>query len=203
MADILLDNQAVANTPASGKSILAVDSTTKKFYQLDDAGRANGILSSNDLTASNAIATADTYVTNSDLLIPSFGMKVGQQYRWEFTITKTAAGTAAFVLNVRIGSLRTTSDASRLALTQAIAQAATASSCIMVVTLSVRAVGVATGVIAGGFAFSSVSAFGDGKDGVSSTFDNSALGGQYVGLSFTTGASAAWTINMGAARLLG
>lgn len=203
MADILLDNQAIASTPASGKSVLAVDSTTKKFYQLDDAGTPQGILSRCNTTASQgALATTDTYITNSGLLIPSFGMKAGQLYRWQITLSKTNAGTTAFVLNVRIGTGQSTSDTSRLALTQAVAQAATTSAGIMWVVVGVRNVG-ASGVIAGGFAFSHVSAFGDGKDGASSTFDNTALAGNYMGLSFTTGASAAWTITHVAGELIG
>ena len=36
MADILIDNQTAPSTPASGKSVLWVDSTTKKFLQTDD-----------------------------------------------------------------------------------------------------------------------------------------------------------------------
>jgi hypothetical protein len=203
MADILVDNEALPSTPASGKSVLLVDTTSKKFCQLDDSGRPNGILSRNDATASQgALATTDTYITNSGILVPSFGMKVGQLYEWVITLSKTAAGTAAFVLNVRLGNAQSTGDTSILALTQAIAQTATASSAIMHVVMGVRSVS-ATGVVAGAFAFSSVSAFGDGKDGASATFNNSAVGGQFMGLSFTTGASAAWTLTHVSGRLVG
>lgn len=203
MGDILLANQAISATPASGNSVLQVDTTTKKFYQLDDGGTPQGILSRCNTTASQgALATTDTWITNSGILIPSFGMKAGQLFCWEITLSKTNAGTAQFILNVRTGSLQSTSDTSRLALTQDVAQAAVTSGGIMQVRVGVRNVG-ASGVVAGGYAFSHVTAFGGGKDGVSNAFDNTAMGGLYMGLSFTTGASAAWTITHVAGFLFG
>jgi hypothetical protein len=55
----------------------------------------------------------------------------------------------------------------------------------------------------GGYLFRLSHVQGGGKDGVSSTFDNSALAGQYVGLSINGGASAAWTITHVDAELIG
>lgn len=203
MADILLDNQALPGTPAAGKSILFVDTTTKKWCDLDDGGNVTGSLSRRNSTASQGAGFAsDTYVTDSGLLIPSFGMRAGQLYRWLITLSKTAAGTAAAIVTVRIGSAQTTSDTSRLALTASVAQTAAASNGIMNVMVGVRNVG-ASGVIAGGFGMMASVGLGGGADGVGSSFDNSALGGQYVGLSINGGASAAWTITHVAAELIG
>lgn len=212
MADILIDNQSLPSTPAAGKSVIFVDSTTKRICQLDDTGRVCGFLSRNDATASQGAGfVADTYVTNSGLLIPSFGMKAGQLYRWTITLSKTAAGTAAAVVTVRIGAAQTTSDTARLTLTQAAAEAQSAlvASAILSVVVGVRNIS-ATGVIAGAFGFTQTYqatagnlAFGGGIDGVSSTFDNTTLAGQYVGLSITGGTSAAWTLTHVAAELIG
>jgi hypothetical protein len=190
--------------------LLWVDSTTKKLVSLDDAGRPNGLLSRNDATASQGAGfAADTYVTNSGILIPSTGMKVGQLYKWEISLSKTAAGTAAAVVTVRVGSNQSTADTSRLALTQGVAQAANAVSALLTCFVGVRSVS-ASGVIAGGFGFTQsygttagTQGFGNGADGASAGFDNSALAGQYVGLSINGGASAAWTITHCAAYLIG
>ncbi len=197
MADILIDNQTAPTTPASSKSILWVDSTTKREIQTDDGGVHRGVLSKNASAGQQTGFAADTYLTNSDILIPSFGMQVGQVYEWEVGIEKTAAGTAAIVTNVRIGSARTTSDTSRAALTQLVAQTATAASIIMRVTALVRTVS-ASGVIVAMMSFGgsgTTTGFGDGDRIVSSTFDNTALAGQYVGLSLNGGASASYTID--------
>lgn len=212
MADILIDNEGLPTTPASGKSILFVDSTTKKLAQLDDSGHVNGILSRNNATASQGAGfVADTYVTNSGLLIPSFGIQAGQMYRWTISLSKTAAGTAAAVVTVRQGAGQATSDTSRLVFTQAAAEAQSAlvASAILSVFVGVRVVG-ASGVIAGAFGFTQTYqatagnlAFGGGNDAVSSTFDTTGAAGQYIGLSITGGTSAAWTISNVVAELIG
>src|SRR5262245_9720746 len=119
MADILIDNQGAPTTPASGKSIIYVDSTTKKLVQRDDGGIDRGILSKNAVVASQALGTADTYVTSSDILIPGSGMQVGQTYQWGIWISKTAASTAAAVITWRIGSAASTGDTSRASITSA------------------------------------------------------------------------------------
>src|SRR4051812_35064964 len=111
MGDLLVDNETTPSTPASSKSVLYVDSTTKKQAQLDDAGHVYGILSRNHYTgASFTSAAADTYLTNSGLLIPSCGLQVGQLYEWRVHASKTAAGTTAAVMTLRCGSAQTTSD---------------------------------------------------------------------------------------------
>ena len=203
MADILLDNQVAPTTPASGKSVLWVDSTTKIFVQTNDTGRHTGDFSRNDATASQTPAAAtDTYVTNSGLLIPSFGMKAGMAFKWIIAVSKTAASTAALVLTVRIGTGQSTSDTSRLALTASVAQTAAAADGVMTVLVGVRSVS-ASGVIAGGFGIAGAVGLGGGATGASSTFDNSALQGNYVGLSINTGTSGAWTLFHVASELVG
>lgn len=203
MADILLDNQSTPATPAAGKSVIYVDSTTKKLAQLDDGAVVRGLLSRNYSTASQGAGfSSDTYVTNSGILIPGCGMQAGQTYRWYISLSKTAAGTAAAVFTFRIGSAQTTSDTSRLALTAPLAQTAAASSGLLICSVHVRSVS-ASGVIAGGVGVAASAGLGSGADGASSTFDNTALAGQYLGLSINGGASAAWTITGVTAELIG
>jgi hypothetical protein len=201
MADILLDNEGIPSTPAASKSILFVDSTTKRFGQLDDGGKVHGILSSNSATAAQgALATTEVYLTGSGLKIPSFGMQVGMMFIWYISVVKTAAGVAAPVWTFRIGAGQSTSDTSRLALTATGIQAATAFDGILTAVLTVPTVS-ATGTIAG--SGGAMVDFGGGGSGVSATFDNTTtIAGQFVGLTVTTGASAAWTVNAVQAFLL-
>lgn len=206
MGTIRLDNQTAPSTPASGKTRLFVDSTTEQLGVMNDTGRTFGSLSRNDATASQGAGfSSDTYVTNSGLLIPSFGMKAGMLFNWIITGSKTAAGTAGAVYTVRIGAAQTTADTSRLALTAG-AQTAATDNGTLFVTVQVRNVG-ASGVIAGAASWAKTQAgtagFGGSIDGASASFDNSALGGSYVGLSINGGASAAWTLTSVFAELIG
>lgn len=202
MADILLDTQTAPTTPSSGSAIAWVESGAKRLTLTDDAGAHRGLLSRNASTASQGAGFAsDTYVTNSGILIPNYGMQAGQVYRWFISVSKTAAGTAQAVYTFRIGSAQTTADTSRLALTATVAQTAAASAGLIIASVGVRSVG-ASGVIAGGVGLAASIGLGSGGDGVSSGFDNSALGGQYLGLSINGGASASWTITSVTCELL-
>lgn len=195
MADVLIDNQVAPTTPAASKSVLWVDSTTKKFMQTDDAGVHHGLLSMKSSVGTVTPNAADTYITDSDLLIPSFGMKAGQLYRWYMTVTKTAAGVAAAIFQARIGSARTTADTSRASATQTTAQTAAVSSGIIIVTLQVRSVS-ATGQLVFGVGVTSNNVgLGSGITNLPATFDNTALAGLFVGLSINPGAAGVWTID--------
>jgi len=203
MADILIDNQSAPSTPASGKSVLWIDSTTKKAVQTDDAGVHYGVLSRNSSTGTVSPNAADTYITNSGLLIPSFGMKAGQMYRWTMTVTKTAAGTAAAIYQVRIGSAQTTADTSRASATATTAQTAAVSSGIIIVQCHVRSVSATGQLVVGVGVTSNNAGLGSGITNLPSTFDNTALSGLYVGLSINPGASGVWTIDSVHSELIG
>lgn len=208
MADLLLDNESVPSTPASGKSILLVDATTKRGATLADDGSLRGLLSKNFATASQGAGfAADTYVTNSGLLIPSSGLQAGMLLRWTITGSKTAAGVAAAVYTIRIGTNQSTADTALLALT-AVAQTAVADNGTLIVTAVLRLAGAGTSaILAGAASWAKTQAgtvgLGGSIDGVSSGFDSTARAGQYVGLSINGGASAAWTLTSVVAELLG
>ena len=203
MGIVTFDNQTVPATPASGKASVFVDSTTKKLVFVDDAGSIGGRLYHRTSTASQSpTAATDTWVTDSGLLIPSFGMRAGMVFRWMVTVTKTAAGTAASVLTVRTGSNQSTADTSRLALTASVVQTAAAGSGIIWVQVVVRSVS-ATGVVAGGYGVAGPVGLGGGMDGVSATFDNTAMAGLYMGLSLNTGAAGAWTLSTVNGEIIG
>jgi hypothetical protein len=196
MADLQFDNQSTPSTPSAGKSLVFVDATTKRLAHRDDGGTDRGSPLSKAASVGQQTGIAsDTYLTSSGILIPSAGFQVGQYYQWRIGIQKTAAGTAAIVATIRIGTAQTTADTSRLVLTQTVAQAATAAGTILEITALVRTVS-ASGVIVGCMAPVGGSlAFGSGIQAVSSTFDNTAIAGNYVGISLNGGASASYTID--------
>jgi hypothetical protein len=194
MADVLIDNQVAPSTPAAGKSVIWVDSTSKNLVQTDDAGNHHGILSSNTATAAQgALATTEVYLTSSNLLIPSFGLTAGMLLVWYIQAVKTAASTAAPIWTWRVGAAGAIGDTSRIAATSTQAQTAVASDGTLVATVTVRTGG-ASGVLVGSGP-SGAPGFGGGGLLASGAFDLTTLGGQYIGLTVTTGASAAWTVN--------
>jgi len=195
MAEFLLDNITSPGTPPSGQTFVWVDSTTKKLIATDDSGihRAMGLSHNQMVAASGVSNSADTYVTNSGILIPSFGIQVGQLYLWLIHISKTAAGTTAGVVTFRIGSAQSTADTSIAALTQTVAQAAVADSGLLVVSAYVAVSG-ASGILACCFGFATAGAgFKGGKDAQSSAIDLTARQGQYIGLSINAQTSGVWT----------
>lgn len=204
MADLLLDEQSVPATPAAGKGIIFVDSIASIHASKDDSGRVNAS-SSNSALANIAAAAADTYLTNSDLLIPSWGLQARSQFRWVISASKTGAGAAAPAYNIRIGGLRTVVDVARLTLNGPL-QTAVADIGVLEILATVRNIGAASVIqasaawrhnaAAAGFANNDAGAV----EGASAGFDSSGLAGQYIGLSINPGAAAAWTITQVQAR---
>lgn len=183
----------------SGEAVLLVyDTMTDRWRALTYRG---DILSRNASTAQQTPGSAEAYITSSGILIPSYGLRVGQVYQWQVCIEKTAAGTAAIVVKVYTGANQSTADTVRATLTQTVPQAATASANIMFVSVVVRSIG-ASGVLVCSLGFTG-SQMGDGDRVVAAGFDMSSLGGQYIGISITGGASAAYTIDSVFGYLIG
>lgn len=206
MADIYFANQSVPATPASGNGIGWFDSTAKCWAYKDDAGKVYARSTNSAVASQGAGFSSDTYVTNSDLLIPSWGLQAKTAILWIISASKTAAGIATPIYSVRVGSGRSTSDTARLALT-APAQTAVADIGTLYVMLTVRTAGAAC-VLQGtswwshrGTAASSTIGAGFANDGsghvegTSASWDASAVNGQYIGLSINGGTSASWTIS--------
>lgn len=63
-------------------------------------------------------ASTTTYINGTSIKFPATRpAKIGTLLTWEFSVTKTAAGTASKTMDVRFGTLGTTGDTSRLAFT--------------------------------------------------------------------------------------
>ena len=205
MADVFVAAQSAPATPSAGNASIFVDSTARILCVKDDAGRV-AAYSSNAAIAAQTVNAADTYLTNSDIIVPSFLPQVKTQFLWTISASKTAAGIAGPIYNIRIGSARTTSDTARLTLTGP-AQTAIADIGTLFVMATVRVAG-ASCVIAGTAwwvhrgtaANTTTSGTGFANDttghveGTSAAFDASAIGGQYIGLSTHSGTAGVWTV---------
>lgn len=195
MADILIDNQGTPSTPAASKSVLFVDSTSKKLGVRDDGGTDRGLLSKGNTTTTQALGSAaDTYITNSFLTVPSAGIQVGQLYRWTLGFQQTATANT-FVVKIRIGTAKTTSDtdiSNTLATT--VTNGATAGGGWFQIYYLVHSVGASgTGVVGYLYQFG-VTTIQSTDCKTSTTYDNTARAGQFIGISLTPSATSA-TVN--------
>lgn len=168
-------------------------------------------LSNRSVSTPGAGFAADTYLAGSAIALGAGGPVVGTRYKLVFDMVKTAAGVAAFTLNVRLGTLGTTADASLLSLAFAAGTAAVDSgrfeldvvfrtvgsgtAAVVAALLSCDHALAATGLISTG-------ASGHGQVvGVSSGF-NSTTANLIMGVSINGGASFAGTCTFVAAEAI-
>jgi hypothetical protein len=148
---------------------------------------------------------ADTYLTGSFILFPSGGPKVGTSYKCRFSASKTTAGTATPIVQVRTGTLGTTGDTSRCSFTLSAGTAATDVG-LWFVEVVFRSVGAGTSAVAqGSLALTSQATTGfssllKGVQTTSGGFD-STTAGLGIGVSVNGGTSAAWTVQQVVAEL--
>src|SRR5258705_10282657 len=147
MSYLTLVKSAAPNTPAADKGTMFFDTNSELIYYKNDLGRCFGQSTNSSVANLAPAAATDTYLTDSDLLIPSFGFQIRTVFRWRISVSKTAASTATPVFTIRTGSARTTADTSRLVLTGP-AQTAAADVGVYDIMLVVRSIG-AAGVIQG------------------------------------------------------
>lgn len=153
MADLVLATQVAPSAPSSGQGVVFFDATKKRWASIDDAGVITyypmRIANASAATVSGAYAS-DTYLAGSSIVIPKAGDWVAlETYRCTFDMEKTAAGTAALAITVRMGTLGTVADAAILALTFAAGTAA-ADLGRFVVEVTFRTVGSGTSAVIAG-----------------------------------------------------
>lgn len=152
-------------------------------------------------TVSAGYAT-DTYLAGSGIVVPATGFLAGARYNCSFDMTKTAAGTAAFTVTLRIGTAGAVADASIASFAFAVGTAAVDAG-IFDVVAHFRSVGNGTAAVVVGVCYCShalaatglisTGASGYGQiPAVSSGFD-STIAGTTIGLSVNGGASFAGT----------
>ncbi len=176
------------------KGLRIVDSLGRERTQVMQLPSGNA-----SIAAQSGFA-ADTYVAGSGFNLGSGRIQAGSFCRWFLTITKTGAGTATPIFNIRQGPAGTTSDTARCTFTGAIGTA-NADTARVWIEGTFRAVG-ASAVLQGSLEMQhnlAVTGFVTvGPAGAwmavatSSSFDSTA--NPIIGLSVNGGTSASWTI---------
>jgi len=114
MADLIIATSTAPSTPSSGFADNYVDSTTKMWRTKNDAGNIRvypHMLTNASAVGASAAFAADTYLSGSNIVIPVAGdWLVNMTYYCQFDMTKTANGTATFIITIRMGTAGTTSD---------------------------------------------------------------------------------------------
>lgn len=173
------------------------------FFQL--VGSVTAL--TNFANASQTGFAADTYLVGSSIAVPGNLPKAGTTYKLRFDITKTNAGTATPIINIRYGTAGAVGDTSRLAFTFGAGSAAV-DTVVLDIICVFRTVGSGTSAVIQGQAsaqnilattgwttvIKAVIATGSGFD---STVANS-----FIGASYNGGASAAHTIQLVRAELI-
>jgi hypothetical protein len=150
MADILLDQQGPPASPSAGQSVVYVDSYSFDLKTKDSLGFVRGFQSNFSLGAQSPAAATRTYLDGSAIEIPVSKLQIGTSFRWDFNITKTAAGIAASTFDVCVGVLGTTGDAARLSFTKPAGTAVVDQGTVSINVLCRGPIS-ATGVIVGQF----------------------------------------------------
>ena len=157
------------------------------------------------VAAQGAGFATDTYVTGSNILIPSGYPLVGTRYRCRISVSKTAAGTATPIIQIRIGIAGAVGDTSRCSFTFSAGTAATDVGEFDVSGLF-RTVGSGTSAVLQGHcgltsqATTGFSSLLKGVQTTSGGFD-STVANSFIGVSVNGGASAAWTVQRVEAEL--
>ncbi|MCX6787153.1 MAG: hypothetical protein NTY93_01345 [Candidatus Kaiserbacteria bacterium] len=187
---------------------LLYDSTTNLFScGTDQTGAAGTATQYNQSVAVQTPAVTDTYLVGSSIAIPASSLKIGTRYHMIFDVSKTAAGTATPILNIRFGTLGTTGDATKCTLTWTAQTAATDTGTFEIWT-TFRTVGSGTTAVLqcsgqrrhGASVTGLGTLVGETKIVTSAGFD-STVANSIIGASITTGTSAVWTIQQVQAEL--
>src|SRR3954470_16494782 len=109
MADSKISALTSHTTPIGADYIPIIDSTgpTSKRLLLSNIHME---YTNQSVAQQGAGFATDTYLTGSSVSIPTGAPYVGTTYRCLFDVTKTAVGTAAPVVTLRIGTAGTTAD---------------------------------------------------------------------------------------------
>lgn len=209
MADTKISALTAVTTPA-GTDEFPVNQagTTKKMTlaQIDAYVQEPANASVSDQTT--ITGNADTYLVGSNVVIPQGRLQAKSAYRLKFNATKTAAGGATTVMNLRFGTAGSTADTSLVTHTFG-SQSTVADEAVFEVFAIFRTVGSGTSAVVRSVAEMrhrlTSTGFNATVDqiitGVSAGFNSTPAGSQ-IGISINPGLSAAWTINAVLAELV-
>lgn len=157
MSQILLYKQSSApTTPAANKAALYIDNgTVPRLKAKDESANVQFIHDTSSIAVNGSTASvsagyaSDTYLAGSSLTLPVGNFRAAGGYYCVFDMVKTNAGTAAFTITIRMGTLGTTGDANILALAFAAGTAAVDTG-IFEVWANFRTVGSGTSAVIAG-----------------------------------------------------
>lgn len=208
MADTKISALTAASAAASAMEFPVNDAGTSKKLTMAQIGAypGSGGLFNASVSTPGAGFAADTYLVGSSIAVPA-GLQAKSMYRCKFSVSKTGAGVATPIINLRFGTAGTTADTSRGTLTFA-AQTAVADEGLFEVFATFRTVGSGTaaviqsvGTLVHRLSITGLSTDVSGmKTATSGGFD-STVASSIIGLSVNGGASAAWTIALVQAEL--
>lgn len=212
MAELDLTNIATTSiaTPASGVSAWFVDSVKKLPFLKIDTGSMQGSMSNQSVTTPAGGFASDTYLVGSSILVPDGFFRVGTAYKLEFDVTKTGAGAAAAILNVRIGTNASVADTSILTFTFT-TQTGVIDNGTFKILAVFRTVGSGTSAVVQGKATLNHKLAATGLTSTPAGFEelyvtssgfNSTTTGVTIGTSVNGNTSAVWTITLVRAELV-
>lgn len=205
MADSRISALTPATTFIGADSIPFIDSTGPTSKRITMQALHMGYTNQSVANQGTGFAT-DTYLTGSNISIPSGAPYVGTVYKLIFSVTKTAVGTATPIITLRTGTTGTTSDTSRCAFTFGAGTAA-ADTGVFEVLAVFRTVGSATAAVIQGLAHldsaatSGLSSTAKSVVVTSSGFD-STTSNLIIGCSYNGGTSAVHTVQLVRAELM-
>lgn len=150
-----------------------------------------------NLLADQVISGVDAYITGSDYLVAG-RLKTGSAIRWVVGLTKTAAGIAVPIFNIRFGTAGAIADTARCIFPAGLAQTGAADSARITISATVRTYS-ATGIVQGSMggdhrlAATGFSLGGFAAEATSAAFDLT-VANLKAGISMNPGASAVWTV---------
>lgn len=151
-------------------------------------------------------SNSDVYLTGSAVTVPAGKIQAGTTYRCRFNVVKTAAGTQAPVVSVRVGTAGTTADTARASLTFA-AQTAVADEGMFEVIATFRSSGATAVIQAVGNLLHRLVTTGLNVTGIFTSVLNTgasfdATTATKIGLALNISTSASWAINVVSAELI-
>lgn len=202
-----LAEQTTPGTPTGGYASLHPDSATSGWVGIGDSGRVFPLTGAfNTSVAAQTLGTTDTYVTGSNVLVPSSGVGVGMTYRVSLSLNKTNASTATPIWTVRMGTAAAITDASQWTHT-GVAQTAIVETGFYEFVGTIRSIG-GSGVLQGSLICTRTG--GTAATGLASVpvvevsgaaADKAWVSGHQIGLSINPGASSSWVVTQCIAQL--
>lgn len=206
MADTKISGLTAVTTAAGASEFAVNEAATSKKITLSQITTYSGPIFNSSVAQQGAGFAADTYLTGSNISIPSGRLQAKTIYRCMFDVSKTGAGTAAPIITVRIGTLGTTGDAAITALTFA-AQTGAIDTGVFEIYATYRTVGAGTSAVvqSAGSLIHILAATGLANVASSTTRTTSSgfnsTTGTVIGLSVNGGTSASWTVQLVQAEL--